>query len=557
VPENEIELLAPARDLDCGTAAIDCGADAVYIGAPRFGARAAAGNTPEDIAALARHAHRFRARVYATLNTLLRDDEIDAAVRLAWELHEAGVDGLIIQDVGLLECELPPLPLIASTQMHNHTPERVAFLETAGFHRAILARELTLAEIRAVRRAAPRMEIECFVHGALCVCYSGQCLLSYALGGRSGNRGECAQPCRKPYTLEDAAGRVLIRDRHLLSIRDLNLSEDLPALLAAGVTSFKIEGRLKDRAYVSNVVAHYSARLNALGVRRASSGRSLIPFSPDLSKTFNRGYTKYFLHGRKERIGAHATPKMVGEPVLKEAAHPADGLCWFDASGRLVGGRPADAPEGTQVYRNHDHVFLESLRGAVRKIGVSFTVLPDRLRAVDEDGFSAEVMLPDGPAAEKPEIIRRQLARTGGTHFECTGVEIVEGRFLPVATWNALRRDVLERLWRAGFSRRGTSVPPTSGAEPPRRLKPAIHLNRYAQAFYKRYGIDSEPAAEYGLDLRGRTVMTTRYCLRYELGWCGRDTAPLFLRNAEGDRLELRFDCTRCEMEVVYHEPHT
>ena len=307
-----VELLAPARDLECGIAAIDCGADAVYIGAPRFGARSAAGNAPEDIAALVRHAHKFWARVYVTLNTLLLDDELEPARRLAWQLHEIGVDGLIIQDAGLLECDLPPMPLIASTQMHNHTPERVAFLEHAGFRRAILARELTLDEIRAIRAAAPAIELECFVHGALCVCFSGQCLLSYALGGRSGNRGQCAQPCRRAYTLVDAEGRTLASDSHLLSLHDLNLSDRLPDLLAAGVTSFKIEGRLKDRTYVANVVAFYRERLDeamraATGFERSSSGTSSPGFEPDLAKTFNRGFTTYFLDGRAEAVGSPET----------------------------------------------------------------------------------------------------------------------------------------------------------------------------------------------------------------------------------------------------------
>jgi len=235
------ELLAPAQNLECGLAAIDAGADAVYIGAARFGARAKAGNSLTDIEALARHAHSYWARVYVTLNTLLYDDELPQAVRLAHQLHDIGVDGLIIQDVGLLECDLPPIPLIASTQMHNHTPERVAFLEAVGFRRAILARELSLDQIKDIRQAAT-IELETFVHGALCVSYSGQCLMSYAIGGRSGNRGECAQPCRRVYSLVDGNGKVIVKDRHLLSLRDFNLSAHLGDLLDAGVTSFKIEG---------------------------------------------------------------------------------------------------------------------------------------------------------------------------------------------------------------------------------------------------------------------------------------------------------------------------
>ena len=296
-----LELLAPAKDLECGQAAIDCGADAVYVGASRFGAREAAGNTIADIEKLAAYAHRMWARVYATVNTLLRDDELAEAERLCRQLHQAGVDGLIIQDVGLLECDLPPLPLIASTQMHNHSAERVAFWEKVGFSRAILARELDLDQIRAIRTATS-IELEAFIHGALCVSMSGQCNLSYALGGRSGNRGQCAQPCRRLYCLQDVAGATLVRDKHLLSLRDLNLTAELRELIEVGVTSFKIEGRLKNKAYVMNVVGHYRRKLDGLlaevGGRRASSGTTTLGFEPDPNKTFNRGYTTYFLHGR-------------------------------------------------------------------------------------------------------------------------------------------------------------------------------------------------------------------------------------------------------------------
>lgn len=593
-----IELLAPARDLECGKTAINCGADAVYIGAPRFGARAAAGNPVEDIAALSTYAHRYWARVYVTLNTLLRDDEIAGAVRLAWELYEAGVDGLIIQDPGLLECRLPPLPLIASTQMHNHTPERVAFLEAVGFTRAILARELDLEAVRAVHRAAPRIELEFFVHGALCVCYSGQCLLSYALGGRSGNRGECAQPCRKPYTLVEAEGRALVRGRHLLSTRDLNLSDDLAALLDAGVTSFKIEGRLKDATYVANTVAHYSALLDSSGVKRASSGRSTPGFTPDPAKSFNRGFTTCFLHGRGEPVGSHATPKATGEQIGRVASvhgdsvslqgagaiAPGDGVCWFDGDGRLRGARVnavrggtvvLEAPEGpaagTVVYRNHDRRFVESVRAArpSRRIGVAFTVLADRIAAEDEDGIRTEVQLPGAQPAEKPEAaaesIRRQLAKTGGTEFACASVAIActPPPFLPVAALNAARRDVLDKLRsarEAARPRQPGGIVPNSAPFPKTELSYLGNvLNRYAEAFYRRHGVvNIEPAAESGLDLRGRKVMTMRYCLKHELGWCPRfggkkgPQEPLALIDAEGRRLELRFDCRRCEMEVIY-----
>jgi 23S rRNA 5-hydroxycytidine C2501 synthase len=593
-----VELLAPARDLECGIAAVDCGADAVYIGAPRFGARAAAGNSLEDIAALARHAHKFWARVYVTLNTLLFDDELAPACRVAWQLHESGVDGLIIQDAGLLECDLPPLALIASTQMHNHTPERVAFLERVGFRRAILARELTLDEIRAIRRAAPAIELECFVHGALCVCYSGQCLLSYALGGRSGNRGQCAQPCRRPYTLVDAEGRTLASDRHLLSLRDLNLSARLPELLAAGVTSFKIEGRLKDRMYVSNVVAYYRARLDeALGAGagfvRSSSGTTVAGFEPDLAKTFNRGFTTYFLDGRGEAVGSPETPKMTGERVGRVVGvaadsftvdgtvelHAGDGLAFFERDGQLRGtvvnavrGRAVFPQKfegieaGTVIHRNHDHEFLSRVASArpLRKIGVQMTLGAAGLEAVDEDDNRATAPLAPAPAAQKPEAalatLRRQIAKTGDTEFASTAVDIALDPipFVAVSSLNALRREVLSRLGAAREANRPrpeASVVPNDAPYPERELSCLGNvLNAKAEAFYRRHGVERiERAAESGLDMSGRRVMTTRYCIREQLGLCGAGVAePLALMDDEGNRLELRFDCGACAMEVWF-----
>ncbi len=599
----EIELLAPARDFECGAAAIDCGADAVYIGAPRFGAREAAGNPVESIAALAAHAHKFWARVYAALNTLLYDGEVAQARRMAWELYEAGVDGLIIQDAGLLEVDLPPLPLIASTQMHNHQPERVSFLEQVGFSRAILARELTLEEIRVIRRAAPAIELEAFIHGALCVCYSGQCYLSYAVGGRSGNRGQCAQPCRKPYALVDADGRRLAQG-HLLSLRDLNLSAQLEDLIDAGVTSFKIEGRLKDRNYVANVVSHYRARLDEIpGVQRSSSGRCRAGFAPDLSKTFNRGYTTYFLLGRSEKIGASDTPKMTGEWVGRvwsvrpdgfvldgrSPLNAGDGICFFDHNGRLRGtnvnavvgngvapGRMDGIEPGIEIRRNRDHEFLALIEQGrpERRIGAKLALRSVEsglaLAVVDEDGNRAEAQAVCAvePARDNDRALatfRKQLARTGGTEFACTAlaVEGAEVPFAPVAVLNSLRRDALESLRRERKANRPQPQPGTARATalyPVRLLTFTGNvLNRQAEAFYRRHGVmEIEPAAESGLDMGGRRVMTTRYCLKHQLDLCplrgcqARLAEPLSLVDEEGRRFEVRFDCTRCEMEVYF-----
>ena len=620
---EQVELLAPARDLRCGQVAIDHGADAVYIGAPRFGARQKVGNSLEDVAALVAHAHTYWARVYVTVNTLLYDDELPQAVRLIHELHELGVDAVIVQDVGLLEADLPPIALIASTQMHNHTPERVAFLEQVGFRRAILARELSLEQIRAIR-ARTSLELECFVHGALCTGYSGQCYLSYAIGGRSGNRGECAQPCRRKYSLVDGDGRVLVPSRHLLSLRDLALGAELGELLDAGITSFKIEGRLKDEAYVANVVAWYRRTLDdalaARGRARSSSGRGRPAFEPDLIKTFNRGYTTYLLHGRGEPPGALDSPKMVGELLgqvgsvegasfLLETAvplHSGDGLCWFgpggelegtvvNASGPATGGHLRVTPEkmagirpGLALYRNHDHVFLRTVNAALKAAGslkatssqptrqievrlhLETTAEGLRLRAVDEDGNEAEARLAvAAEPAEKPAqaeaTARRQLARTGDTPFACVAVKLAWERpcFVPVAALNALRREALERLLAVRAANRPVwrgQVRRNDAPYPEARLSYLGNvLNRQAAAFYRRHGVlEVEPGAETGLDMRGRVVMRTRYCLAHQLGYCAGDRRrrdlhePLTLVDEDGRRYGLRFDCRACEMEVIY-----
>ncbi|HNT77490.1 MAG TPA: U32 family peptidase [Anaerolineae bacterium] len=606
---TQTELLAPAKDLDCGVAAIDCGADAVYIGAARFGAREKAGNPLDDIVALTAHAHTYWARVYVTVNTLLYDDELPQAVRLIHQLYEAGVDGVIIQDVGLLECDLPPIPLIASTQMHNATPEKVAFLEAVGFRRVILARELSLPQIRAIRQAAPTVELESFVHGALCVSYSGQCTMSYAIGGRSGNRGECAQPCRRRYTLVDRDGQPVVAGKHLLSLRDLNLSADLDALLDAGVTAFKIEGRLKDVTYIKNVVSFYRQRLDAAlaarGWRRSSSGRSAVDFTPDMNKTFNRGYTPYFLHGRAEPPGFIETPKMVGEFVgvaaaasgktvtLDQAAdlHNGDGLSFFDAAGELQGALVnrvdgqrvvlndlRDIPPGTRLYRNHDHVFLAHLEKAqvTRTIAVTLTLLetPDgfRLTAEDEDGVVAvETLAAEKIPAQKPDMARatveKQLRKTGDTPFTVADLTLTwkTPYFLPVAALNDLRRRTLERLLAARAADRPVAEGHLLNNDAP-YPETALDfrgnvLNARARAFYWRHGVKSlAPAAESGLDMRGKPVMRTKYCLKHQLGLCDGTRQPsglkepLALVDQDGRRYPLRFDCAACEMEVYFED---
>lgn len=601
---QKIELLAPAKDLDSGKLAIDAGADAVYIGAPRFGARQAVGNSLADIEKLAAYAHKYWARVYAAVNTLLHDDELEAAVRLCRQLHEAGVDALIIQDMGLLESDLPPMALYASTQMHNHTPQRVAFLEQVGIQRVILARELSLEQITAIR-AATSLELETFIHGALCVCYSGQCSLSYALGGRSGNRGECAQPCRRCYSLLDRHGQPLVEDSHLLSLKDLNLTDFLRDLLEAGVCSFKIEGRLKDQAYVKNIVAHYRQRLDEilpdLDMQPSSSGRVGHGFQPDPAKTFQRGYTTYFLTGERDNIASPGSPKHAGEPlgVVTEMAsawfrlnvsaplHNGDGLTFFDRRGTLRGtlvnrvdgdkvfpAKIEDIFKGAQIRRNADRYFLKTLeksqpeRVIPVELRFSATEAGFQLSGRDNDGNAASVELVTEKEAARDtqrarENLQRQLPRLGDTEFVCDDlqIELPQDYFFPLSVLNALRRDLVKKL----RTERNRNFPRLSGGVkindvpyPESTLSFLGNvLNSKAEAFYRRHGIiEIEPAAESGLDLTGRKVMATKHCLKYELGACHLQeqpreiSEPLCLVDENGLGLRLAFNCRECVMEI-------
>jgi putative protease len=599
-----LELLAPAGTAPIGMAAIDHGADAVYIGAPRFSARAAAGNPVEGIAALVRYAHPFAAKVYVALNTILTDAELPEALALIREIHAAGADGLIIQDVGLLECDLPPIPLIASTQMHNASAEKVKFLEEVGFRRVILARELSLEEIRAIRDRT-RVGLECFVHGALCVCYSGQCYLNQALSGRSGNRGVCAQPCRHRYTLRDADGRKIVTDKHLLSLKDLNLSGAVADLVAAGVTSFKIEGRYKDAAYVKNVTAAYRQEIDRFiaatpGFGRASSGRSELAFTPDLKRTFHRGHTRYFLTGRGEKVGAIDTPKSMGQSIgtvlqvgqgffrmRGETVRNGDGLCFFTSTGVLSGFRIDRVEEdriypntlaglaaGQTLYRNRDHEFLRTLEkaSAKRRIGVSLSFRQSEseifLEATDEDGLKARATLAAAYEAPKnPAAVRRQtesqLTSLGNTIYrlEAFSMQPEPPGFLPLSTLNRLRREALEQLTerrRLCFQAKPSIITPNEVPYPDKTLDYRANvLNRPAEQFYRRHGATvREPALESGTSPAGKRLMTTRYCLRHQLDACpkhARQTIswkePLTLSDGR-HTCRLTFDCRQCEMHV-------
>jgi 23S rRNA 5-hydroxycytidine C2501 synthase len=601
----QIELLAPAKNLECGIAAINCGADAVYVGPERFGAREQAGNNLRDIGKLVDHARRFWAKVYVTMNTILRDDEIPASLKLMHQLHGIGIDGLIIQDVGLLECDLPPIPLIASTQMHNDKAEKIEFLEKIGFKRVILARELDLEEIKSIRIRSS-LELEVFVHGALCVCYSGQCAMSYAIGGRSGNRGQCAQPCRRLYSLHDEKDR-LVGTRHWLSLKDLNLSDRLRDLIDAGITSFKIEGRLKDRAYVMNITRFYRETLDRIldgtVLRRASSGVSINSFTPNPGKTFNRGYTTYFLQGRSQKIGRTETPKYVGEllgtvdSVLPDRftlttetrLTPGDGICFFDRTGTLQGSvinhvegktlfpdKPLELRSGIPVYRNHDHRFIQELLNSQiqRKIRIEIkffsTVDGIGLLVMDEDGNEAshDIVFEKQSADKKDQAIQsiqKQLTRTGDTPFICTqlDMDLTDAPFVPVSMLNGLRRQTLEKLVEIRLKNRPAEERRIIFNDIPYPEKEISYLgnvlNMQAASFYRRHGVTKiEPAAESGLDMRGRKVMTTKYCLRFETGLCtGRPgslkSSPAWiLVDEEGRRFRLHFDCVKCRMEIFF-----
>ena len=593
-----LELLAPAKNLECGIAAIDHGADAVYIGAPRFGARAAAGNSIDDISQLCDYAHPFGVKVYVTVNTILYDDELEATRQLLHDLESVGVDAILVQDMAILELAADTsLSLHASTQTDNRTPEKVRWLQGLGFRRVVLARELSVEEIAKIHQEVPDMPLEVFVHGALCVSYSGLCYASQHCFGRSANRGECAQFCRMKFSLVDAEGKEIEHDRYLLSLKDMNQSAHLQELIEAGATSFKIEGRLKDVAYVKNVTAAYSQRLDAI-IRqhpdrycRASLGRCDYSFIPDLSRTFNRGYTSYFIHGRQPDIASFDTPKAIGEFVgtVKEIRGDSfnvagvasftngDGLCFYNDQHQLEGLRanrvegnrifPYKMPQGLRpgvcLYRNNDQEFERLLSGqsARRKIPVSLS-----LRAV-EGGFElasevngrpVSVFLPQAhQKAQKPqrENIARQLARLGDTIYECTQMTIPDDfdYFIPNSQLSELRRLLVTGLSRPVAAVQSVSASYDQSSVPAYPYPYLYNIsNHLSAAFYA-----TEPTA-YELKGGAGPIMQCRHCIRYSLGYCVKHGGkrpdwrePLSLVLGDGRRFRLEFDCNHCQMNVL------
>lgn len=611
---TSLELLAPAKNAEFGIEAINHGADAVYIGGPAFGARANAGNTVADIERLASHAHRFNARVLVALNTILKDDELDQAQQLVWQFYEAGADALIVQDMGLLELDLPPIQLHASTQTNIRTPQKAKFLEDVGFSQIVLARELSLEQIRTITEHTTAT-LEFFVHGSLCVSYSGLCNLSHAQTGRSANRGDCSQACRLPYALTDQAGQIIAENKHLLSIKDNDQSDNLRALIDAGIRSFKIEGRLKDRSYVKNITAYYRQRLDEImtempHLRRTSSGHSTFSFTPQPEKTFNRGSTDYFLNTRHTDLGAFDSPKFVGErigEVIKLgrgyfdvstdiALHNGDGITCFNADGELLGMRinvaeptasgyrlsptltdgrlPADLKVGTTIYRNHDQDFERLLekKSAERRVPVKLffeeTTNGFALRLTDDNGINATAYLEHAKeAAQNAErataTLRENLGKLGNTLYCADSINIAlsSAWFLPASALNALRRKAVEALDAARIA--AYQCPPRCAAvEPPARYpEDALSYlgnvyNRKARAFYEKHGVSViEPAYECHEEKGDVSLMITKHCLRYSFNLCPKQVKgirpePMILINGN-EKLTLRFDCKSCEMHVV------
>ncbi|MFZ2974686.1 MAG: U32 family peptidase [Ferribacterium limneticum] len=608
--QHPLELLAPAKNADFGIEAIKHGADAVYIGGPTFGARYGAGNDVAEIKRLCDFAHRYRARVFVALNTILRDDELEDSRQLAWQLYEAGADALIIQDMGLLELDLPPIQLHASTQTDNRNADKVKFLEDVGFSQVVLARECSLNEIIKIA-SQTNVSLEYFVHGALCVAFSGQCYISQAHTGRSANRGECSQACRLPYTLVDDKGKTITENQHLLSMKDNNQSANMLELARAGVCSFKIEGRLKDLSYVKNITAHYRGLLDEIIANnpeftRASSGRSTYTFTPQPDKTFNRGYTDYFANDRQDDIGAFDSPAFVGELIgevvdigdvsftvnAEKPFNNGDGVCFYDAHGEVVGMRinradgktlfPAEMPEelteGASLFRNRDQEFERSLEkeSADRRISVKpvLTETEDgfALTLTDEDGVIATVNRKNGPKSEwqlaqNPEAamakLKENLGKFGNTMFVAEPVELKLSQpwFLPVSAINALRREATEQLEAARLASHPRPPRATPAANPvPYPQEELTYLgnvfNAKARQFYEKHGVKLiEEAYEAGNEKGMVSLMITRHCLRYSFNLCPKEVKhlkpdPMTLINGN-EKLILKFDCKACEMHVV------
>ena len=607
--KKKIEILAPAKDLIQGMAAINSGADAVYIGAPQFGARSNATNSIEDVAELVKYAHLFYAQVFVVINTILYDNELETCRKMIWELYNIGVDALIVQDMAIMEMDLPPIILHASTQANNRDPKKIKFLKDAGMKRVVLARELNLHQIKEISEASD-VELEFFVTGALCVSFSGNCYMSVANGERSANRGSCAQNCRLPYNLIDGNGDTLIKNSHLLSIKDFDVSDQIPNLIEAGICSFKIEGRLKDIVYVKNNVSYLRQKLdsflegNSNKYTKASSGKCTFTFDSSLDRSFNRGYTDYFVNERYQSIGSWESPKSKGQYIGKliktvgnsyeiengNLLNNGDGLCFInennEADGIYVNRAEngfvfpnvlKEIKDGTFIYRNNDAAFIKVVEredSAVRKISITLLLSENEngfdLTATDEDGNVSSVSLvhPKEPTKNNESIeenFKVNLAKTGFTPYivdEIT-IQFSGNWFLPISKINEMRRTVLEQLTEtrlANYHREEQPIVKTSHPYPEEKLDFMYNVaNKSARKFYERHGVtEIEKAFELQWDPGKSRVMTTKYCIKYELEKCPKyhkDTLgvkvkePLVLKQGELE-YKLKFNCKPCEMEI-------
>lgn len=607
--KKKIEILAPAKNLIQGIAAINSGADAVYIGAPLYGARSNATNSVEDIAALVQYAHLYNAQVFVVINTILYDNELEPCRQLIWKLYEIGVDALIIQDMAILEMELPPIVLHASTQANNRDANKIKFLADAGIKRVVLARELNLHQIKEISETTD-VELEFFVTGALCVSFSGNCYMSVANGERSANRGSCAQNCRLPYNLIDGNGETLIKNSHLLSIKDFDVSDQIPHLVKAGIVSFKIEGRLKDIVYVKNNVSYLRQKLDAFLMEnndkydKASSGKCTYLFDSSLDRTFNRGYTDYFVNERHQSIGSWESPKSKGQYIGKliktvgnsyqiengELLNNGDGLCFINENNEAEGiyvnraengiiypNVLKEIKEGTFIYRNNDAAFIKLVEredSAVRKISTTLVLKENEkgfeLIATDEDGNVSIVNLVHPKEQTKnneslAENFKVNLAKTGFTPYTADEItiEFSQNWFLPISKINELRRTVYEQLSEIrlkNYVRKEHQLVKTAHPYPETKLDFMYNVaNKTARKFYERHGVtEIEKAFELQWDPGKSRVMTTKYCIKYELERCPkyhpehRDKKvkePLVLKQGELE-YKLKFNCKPCEMEI-------
>lgn len=605
--QKKIELLAPAKNKETAIVAINAGADAVYVGYLKFGARSSAGNSLEDIQEIVNYAHIYDVKVYVTLNTIFKNDEIEKVAEIIKKLYEINVDGIIIQDMGLLELELPPIPIIASTQCHNNTLKKIQFLGKTGFKRVILPREFSLEDIKSISKNTD-VELESFVHGALCVSYSGQCYLSHAIGGRSANRGECAQPCRKKYSLKDANGNFIAKDKYLLSLKDFNLSKHIKELILAGITSFKIEGRLKDETYIKNVVSYYRQEidkvLDELTLEKSSIGESVIEFEPNPHKTFNRGYSTYFLNDRNKDISAINYSKSIGEfigivinttqksfSIHNNILNVSDGICFFDEKQELIGTKihriengnifpnsMSEIKKGTKIYRNYDSKFETKLlnSNSVRKIKVDIEISQNekdfQIKITDVKGIFIEKTVKNtyetaNNADSMIKTLKKQFSKLGDTEFVINNISVnlTEVPFVSISELNTIRRELIEQFKqkrKESYKKqiRKENVETINYPQTSLSFEANVY-NDKAELFYKKRGVENiDLAAETQKNMLGKRVMTTKHCLKYLFDLCPKQNKniskkfkePYILIDEYKKEYNLEFDCKSCEMHIKF-----